>query len=153
MRSDLDALRSGHKAAEPASYSTHPRANVLPPPKVGKSMEVGVDGRISCNYCYQRIEYFSVGPCNHATCYDCILRRRALFGDIACMVCEKDMPLVFFTNDANKRFLQYVDKWPVQHDQDLGILYTAREILDAVQRRLQFDCPDCFALMRTWKDL
>ena len=108
-----------------------------------------------CFICASPVVHNSVAPCNHRTCHICALRLRALYKTRACAHCRSEAKFVIFTDDASKRYEDFVDADFQQMDEVLGIKYEQKEIYDDTLVLLHYNCPDksCDIACRGWPDL
>ncbi|KAF2149824.1 hypothetical protein K461DRAFT_323350 [Myriangium duriaei CBS 260.36] len=108
-----------------------------------------------CFICASPVVHNCVAPCNHRTCHICALRLRALYKSKACAHCRTNAEVVIFTDDANKRFEDFVaDDFSMQ-DSNLGINYEKQEIFEDTVLLLRYNCPDssCDVACLGWPDL
>ena len=108
-----------------------------------------------CFICASPVVHNSVAPCNHRTCHICALRLRALYKTRACAHCRTEAKFVIFTDDATKRYEDFVDADFQQVDEMLGIKYEQREIYDDTVLLLRYNCPehDCDVACSNWPAL
>ncbi|KAL6716176.1 hypothetical protein ACLMJK_005742 [Lecanora helva] len=168
---------------QPANISEPPAPPIPPPPGLGgggsfgdrltKGAETGegegkgkqqINGQQEetdaveaevCFICASPVIHNSVAPCNHRTCHICALRLRALYKTRACAHCRTEAKYVIFTDDATKRFEDFVDADFQQTDETLGIRYELKEIHSDTLLLLRYNCPDhsCDVACRGWPDL
>lgn len=62
---------------------------------------------------------------------------------------------MIFSEDGEKRFVDYDEKAIVTVDENLGIKYAAAQILDETRLLLRYNCPepDCVIACMGWRDL
>ena len=108
-----------------------------------------------CFICASPVVHNSVAPCNHRTCHICALRLRALYKTRACAHCRTEARFVIFTDDATKRFEDFVDADFQETDEVLGIKYEQKEIHGDTLLLLHYNCPDesCDIACRGWPHL
>ena len=108
-----------------------------------------------CFICASPVVHNSVAPCNHRTCHICALRLRALYKTRACAHCRTEAKFVIFTDDATKRYEDYVEADFQETDEVLGIRYEQTEIHSDTLLLLRYNCPDesCDIACRGWPDL
>ena len=126
-----------------------------------------------CFICASPVVHNSVAPCNHRTCHICALRLRALYKTRACAHCrvsfvascprvdhhanneQTEAKYVIFTDNATKRFEDFVDDDIQENDEVLGIKYEQKEIYDDTVLLLRYNCPaaDCDVACWGWPDL
>ena len=131
-----------------------------------------VDAEV-CFICASPVVHNSVAPCNHRTCHICALRLRALYKTRACAHCrvspavpgfqaghhanneQTEAKYVIFTDNATKRFEDFVDDDIQENDAVLGIKYEQKEIHDDTVLLLRYNCPaaDCDIACWGWPDL
>lgn len=108
-----------------------------------------------CFICASPVVHNSVAPCNHRTCHICALRLRALYKTRACAHCRTEAKFVIFTDDATKRYEDFVEVNFQETDEVLGIKYEQKEIHSDTILLLRYNCPDesCDIACRGWPDL
>ncbi|KAK6433329.1 hypothetical protein LTR95_010494 [Oleoguttula sp. CCFEE 5521] len=108
-----------------------------------------------CFICASPIDHHSVAPCNHRTCHVCALRLRALYKTKACAHCRSEAATVIFTDDAEKRFEDYIKTDFHRTDDNMGICYEKQEIFEDTVILLRYNCPDehCDVACLGWPDL
>jgi len=108
-----------------------------------------------CFICASPVVHNSVAPCNHRTCHICALRLRALYKTRACAHCRTEAKFVIFTDDATKRYEDFVDTDFQETDNSLGIKYEQKEIYNDTVLLLRYNCPDhsCDIACWGWPDL
>ena len=108
-----------------------------------------------CFICASPVVHNSVAPCNHRTCHICALRLRALYKTRACAHCRTEAKFVIFTDDATKRYEDFVEADFQETDEVLGIKYEQTEIHSDTLLLLRYNCPDesCDIACRGWPDL
>ncbi len=108
-----------------------------------------------CFICASPVVHNSVAPCNHRTCHICALRLRALYKTRACAHCRREAKFVIFTDDATKRYEDYVNTDFQETDNSLGIKYEQKEIYNDTVLLLRYNCPDhsCDIACWGWPDL
>ncbi|CAM1512008.1 Fc.00g095210.m01.CDS01 [Cosmosporella sp. VM-42] len=109
-----------------------------------------------CFICANPVAHYSIAPCNHTTCHICGLRMRALYKTKDCAHCRTPAPFVIFTDDAEKRFLDYTDEKDITTiDSNVGIKYTNEDIVGDTVLLLRYNCPDasCDFAGLGWPDL
>ena len=108
-----------------------------------------------CFICASPVVHNSVGPCNHRTCHICALRLRALYKTRACAHCRTEAKFVVFTDDATKRYEDFVEDDFQETDEVLGIKYEHADIHSDTLLLLRYNCPDesCDIACRGWPDL
>ena len=108
-----------------------------------------------CFICASPVVHNSVAPCNHRTCHICALRLRALYKTRACAHCRTEAKFVIFTDDATKRYEDFVEANFKEIDEVLGIKYEQKEIHSDTLLLLRYNCPDesCDIACRGWPDL
>lgn len=108
-----------------------------------------------CFICASPVVHNSVAPCNHRTCHICALRLRALYKTRACAHCRTEAKFVIFTDDATKRYEDFVEADFQETDQVLGIKYENKDIYSDTLLLLRYNCPDesCDIACRGWPDL
>lgn len=163
----------------PLSSSANPSAPPIPPPpglggggsfgarptkdaetkegdetKEQSGTEDDVEAEV-CFICASPVVHNSVAPCNHRTCHICALRLRALYKTRACAHCRTEAKFVIFTDDATKRYEDYVEADFQEIDEVLGIKYEQKEIHSDTILLLRYNCPDesCDIACRGWPDL
>ena len=114
----------------------------------------GVEAEV-CFICASPVVHNSVAPCNHRTCHICALRLRALYKTRACAHCRTEAKFVIFTDNATKRYEDFVDADFQEMDESLGIKYEQKEIYSDTLLLLRYNCPDhdCDIACRGWPDL
>ena len=55
-----------------------------------------------CIVCYKKMNFFSIGECNHPVCYECSTRMRVLCEQNECPICRQDLPKV---NNERKQLM------------------------------------------------
>ena len=108
-----------------------------------------------CFICASPVVHNSVAPCNHRTCHICALRLRALYKTRACAHCRTEAKFVVFTDDATKRYEDFVEGDFQETDEVLGIKYEQTDIHSDTLLLLRYNCPDesCDIACRGWPDL
>ncbi|KNC79043.1 hypothetical protein SARC_08548, partial [Sphaeroforma arctica JP610] len=101
----------------------------------------GVGSNI-CTVCFDEMEYYAVGACNHrVVCHRCSLRSRALLDNQKCVLCRTVCEEVVYTTDATTAF----DQLPV-HDmewgEDYGIYYEDKHVKDWVLNQFKYICQE-----------
>lgn len=126
-----------------------------PIPKTEAGQGEDVDSDDVCFICANPIQHHAVAPCNHITCHICALRMRALYKNKDCPHCRTAAPFVIFTDDASKRFDEYVAADVTSADENIGIRYTNEDIVGDTVLLLRYNCPDlaCDVAALGWPDL
>lgn len=108
-----------------------------------------------CFICASPVIHNSVAPCNHRTCHICALRLRALYKNKGCAHCRTQADHVIFTDDAEKRYEEFVGTDFTNIDDNLGIKYEKNEIFEDTVLLLRYNCPDegCDVACLGWPDL
>ncbi|KAM0802498.1 hypothetical protein BDR22DRAFT_788185, partial [Usnea florida] len=108
-----------------------------------------------CFICASPVVHNSLAPCNHRTCHICALRLRALYKTRACAHCRTEAKFVIFTDDATKRYEDFIETDFQETDEVLGIKYEQHEIHSDTILLLRYNCPDesCDIACRGWPDL
>lgn len=122
----------------------------------GAQVEDGDDVEAEvCFICASPVSHNSVAPCNHRTCHICALRLRALYKTKACAHCRTEATNVIFTDDAEKRYEDFVERDFHRVDKNLGISYEKHEIFEDTVLLLRYNCPDqdCYEACLGWPDL
>ena len=128
----------------------------------GKQREEGQDAGVDedveaevCFICASPVLHNSVAPCNHRTCHICALRLRALYKTRACAHCRTEAKFVIFTDDAMKRYEDFVEADFQETDEVLGIKYEQKEIHSDTLLLLRYNCPDetCDVACKGWPAL
>ena len=57
----------------------------------------------SCLVCHEAIAIYAIGKCDHAICYKCSTRMRALCEHFYCPICRTDLPEVILYGDILKK--------------------------------------------------
>ena len=130
------------------------------PESAAKSMGKTTEGEEDveaevCFICASPVVHNSIAPCNHRTCHICALRLRALYKTKACAHCRTTAEMVIFTDDANKRYEDFVPSDFSHKDDNLGISYEKPEIFEDTVLLLRYNCPDadCDVACLGWPDL
>ncbi|KAL9091695.1 MAG: hypothetical protein Q9165_004771 [Trypethelium subeluteriae] len=126
--------------------------------EVVNAHNTGVGGEVEaevCFICASPVEHNSVAPCNHRTCHICALRMRALYKTKACAHCRTNSDFVIFTDDATKRYEDFVEGDFARVDHNLGIRYEKQDIFEDTLLLLRYNCPDstCDVACLSWPDL
>lgn len=108
-----------------------------------------------CFICANPVVHQSVAPCDHRTCHICALRMRALYKTKACAHCRTEAATVVFTDDGEKRYVDFSDKDFYEKNENLGIAFESQEILEDTLVLLRYNCPDpsCDVACMGWPDL
>jgi len=54
----------------------------------------------ACILCFNQINYFAMGKCNHkSVCQKCVLRIRLIMDDKKCSICKTEMEEIIISND------------------------------------------------------
>lgn len=146
---------NGNSSQQPAAAPT-----INLPEGAAKSMGKAVEGEEDveaevCFICASPVVHNSIAPCNHRTCHICALRMRALYKTKTCAHCRTPADLVIFTDDATKRYEDFVPSDFSQKDDNLGICYENPEIFEDTVLLLRYNCPDpgCDVACLGWPDL
>ncbi|KAL8996690.1 MAG: hypothetical protein Q9169_003862 [Polycauliona sp. 2 TL-2023] len=177
-RGVLDHVPNGRRRDQVTTYPGPPAPNLHPPPGIagggtfgvhptkdaesaegeaaGTQQEGEADGDVDvCFICASPVVHNAIAPCNHRTCHICALRLRALYKTRACAHCRAEAHHVIFTDDAAKRYEDFVDTDFQETDEVLGIRYEQREIHNDTILLLRYNCPDagCDIACWGWPDL
>ena len=122
--------------------------------KEQKATEEDAEAEV-CFICASPVVHNSVAPCNHRTCHICALRLRALYKTRACAHCRTEAKFVIFTDNAIKRYEDFVEADFQETDEILGVKYEEKEIHSDTLLLLRYNCPDesCDIACRGWPDL
>ncbi|KAL7290228.1 hypothetical protein TKK_0015931 [Trichogramma kaykai] len=94
----------------------------------------------TCVVCYKDGEYFSIGLCEHAVCFECSTRMRVLCEQNECPICRQDLPKVVFTKEIKPYRL--LKKGPLV-DAKYNIHFECPEIQRKFQKLLSHNCYIC----------
>eukprot|EP01095_Lingulamoeba_sp_RSL-Kostka_P008954 TRINITY_DN3054_c1_g3_i1.p1 TRINITY_DN3054_c1_g3~~TRINITY_DN3054_c1_g3_i1.p1 ORF type:complete len:251 (+),score=68.70 TRINITY_DN3054_c1_g3_i1:132-884(+) len=103
-----------------------------------------------CLVCTEKIEYFSIGDCNHTViCSECSLKMRLLFNNRKCIVCKKELKTVIFTKHQNKKFKKFNNIKKMAKVSSLGIRFEDKKI---EKRTVEFFKKKCKLCEKTFAD-
>ncbi|KAF2481020.1 hypothetical protein BDY17DRAFT_325744 [Neohortaea acidophila] len=108
-----------------------------------------------CIVCSNPIDHASLTPCNHRYCTICSLRMRALYKTKACAICRTEAPLVIFTDEKERKFVEFNVGEFYRTDENMGIAYEQQAIFEDTVVLLRYNCPDpsCDVACLGWPDL
>ena len=90
-------------------------------------VESNVSESDSCILCYNSIEFFSLGCCDHKnTCHKCALRLRLIMKDEKCSICKTDLDEVVITKNKDLEWHEFERrgrKKAIEDKEDSSILY------------------------------
>jgi len=78
----------------------------------------------SCILCFNAIQYFAVGSCNHKNvCHKCVLRVRLLMKDKKCSMCKTELEEILITSDPAFMWSDFDDSEYIQDKEDESVYY------------------------------
>ena len=98
-----------------------------------------------CLICTEPTNRFAFGACNHAQlCIDCVIKKRALFKDFACVMCKAENPSMVVVNmPPEERPFQSYSVDGMNMVQNTGCFFENRRDALSVRQKLSFRCPIC----------
>lgn len=94
-----------------------------------------------CVLCFNDIELYAVGECDHALCHKCFVRLRVLCNDDQCPVCRNSLPKVVLSAEL-KPFSSFhlLDR---TYDKKLMAYCTSDSVRHSSRSLLNHNCPIC----------
>ncbi|XP_057666436.1 E3 ubiquitin-protein ligase ZNF598 [Diorhabda carinulata] len=104
-----------------------------------------------CVVCFKTVEIYSIGPCDHAVCFECSTRMRVLCKQNECPICRQLMQKVLFTKtiEAFSVLLPKFERSNLQ-DRRAGIIFCTSDIQKAYYKLLEHRCSICEDNERKW---
>lgn len=60
------------------------------------------DGTVKCILCWNEVQYFAMGKCNHKNvCHKCSLRIRLIMKDKKCSICKTELLEIVVSSDMS----------------------------------------------------
>jgi len=101
-----------------------------------------------CVICGEKIEYYSIGQCNHREiCYYCTLKNRTFYNDKKCPLCNTNLEIVFISPKSEIYSFEELSKKELSsyykdNDSDeIGIYYTDVTSLETSLQLKSYKCP------------
>ena len=93
-----------------------------------------VDSNVSdsdnCILCYNAINFFAMGCCDHKnTCHKCSLRLRLIMKDSKCSICKTDLEEILISKNKTITWQEFEKKWrkkAIEDSEDSSILYDSQ---------------------------
>ena len=101
-----------------------------------------------CVICGEKIEYYSIGRCNHREiCYYCTLKNRTFYNDKKCPLCNTNLEIVFISPKSEIYSFEELSKKELSsyykdNDSDeIGVYYTDITSLETSLQLKLYKCP------------
>ena len=101
-----------------------------------------------CVICGEKIEYYSIGQCNHREiCYYCTLKNRTFYNDKKCPLCNTNLEIVFISPKSEIYSFEELSKKELSsyykdNDSDeIGVYYTDITSLETSLQLKLYKCP------------
>ena len=101
-----------------------------------------------CVICGEKIEYYSIGQCNHREiCYYCTLKNRTFYNDKKCPLCNTNLEIVFISPKSEISSFEELSKKELSsyykdNDSDeIGVYYTDITSLETSLQLKLYKCP------------
>ena len=101
-----------------------------------------------CVICGEKIEYYSIGQCNHREiCYYCTLKNRTFYNDKKCPLCNTNLEIVFISPKSEISSFEELSKKELSsyykdNDSDeIGVYYTDITSLETSLQLKSYKCP------------
>ena len=106
-----------------------------------------------CSVCWNDMEIFAVGLCDHPICSICSVRSRILCSTNDCAICRQDMPLIVFSRKKCS-FKDLADR-VLPKDKRYQICFEDDGLKKSFEELMNHYCPICPAkpTFRTFKQL
>ena len=108
----------------------------------------GQNSQTQCVICGEKIEYYSIGQCNHKEiCYYCTLKNRTFYNDKKCPLCNINLDLVFISPISEIKTFEELSKedfssyYQDNDSEKIGVYYLDISSLEVVMRLKAFKCP------------
>ena len=106
------------------------------------------DSDSQCVICGEKIEYYSIGQCNHKEiCYYCTLKNRTFYNDKKCPLCNANLEIVFISPKSETKSYEELSKedlssyYKDNDSEETGIYYTDITSLEASMQLKIYKCP------------
>ena len=108
----------------------------------------GQNSQTQCVICGEKIEYYSIGQCNHKEiCYYCTLKNRTFYNDKKCPLCNINLDLVFISPISEIKTFEELSKedfssyYQDNDSEKIGVYYIDISSLEVVMQLKAFKCP------------
>ena len=82
------------------------------------------DGPVACILCWNPVQYFAMGKCNHKNvCHKCSLRIRLIMKDKKCSICKTELLEIVVSSDMSITWDQVAEKDFISDKEDSSIFY------------------------------
>ena len=123
-----------------------------------------INSKSQCVICGEKIDYYSVGKCNHREiCYYCTLKNRKFYNHKKCPLCAINLDLVFICPISETKAFEELSKEDLSsyyQDNDseaIGVYYTDISSLEEAMQLNAYKCPIDYCVKEepfdTYKDL
>ena len=70
--------------------------------------DVDISDKEHCLLCYNNLQFFQLGKCNHKNiCHTCGLRLRLIIKDLQCSICKTDLTEIVISEDQSLTFEKF----------------------------------------------
>ena len=105
------------------------------------------EGDSQCVICGGKIEYYSIGKCNHKEiCYYCSLKDRTFYNDKKCPLCVSDLDIVFICPKSETKNFEELKKdlstfYKDNDSDEIGVYYTDISSYEISMQLKAYKCP------------
>ena len=106
------------------------------------------DSDSQCVICGEKIEYYSIGQCNHKEiCYYCTLKNRTFYNDKKCPLCNTNLEIVFISPKSETKSYEELSKQDLSSyykdndSEEIGTYFTDITSLEASIQLKIYKCP------------
>ena len=110
--------------------------------------EKKIENNSQCVICGEKIEYYSIGQCNHKEiCYYCTLKNRTFYNDKKCPLCNTNLDIVFISPKTEIKTFEELSKedlssyYKDNESDEIGVYYTDISSLEASMKLKSYKCP------------
>ena len=98
--------------------------------EVRSRVESNVSESDNCILCYNVIDFFAIGICDHKnTCHKCSLRLRLIMKDEKCSICKAELEEILISKNKSITWAEFEKRWrkkAIEDSEDSSILYDSK---------------------------
>jgi hypothetical protein len=79
---------------------------------ISNSSDLDLSDNNTCILCYNRIEFFAMGSCDHKNvCHKCCLRLRLVLGETTCSICKTELDEIVVSRNKQLTWQEFNKRW------------------------------------------